>query len=205
MGFETFINLMVASTTRNATDAFGMAAVCSALLSVEKATVRCRALLCGARSSPIGLPLSFTLVSLDIKFEVESQILHPDKMASFAPALRTRASQTARIYSRQITTSSRLLRQGPGSGENFEQANDPAPRTETPNVSKTNELAVGSKGNRDAPLQESQEAGEKMRVMQAPNRANVWSRNQMPRELAMSGPRFEQTIIGMQVGKKRSG
>ncbi len=162
-------------------------------------------MLCGGRSSPIGLPTSFGHNSFDVKrisTGIHDQIIPFDTMASLAPVLRTRASQTARIYSRQICTSSQRLRQGPGSGENFEQANDPAPRTETPNVSKTNEVAVGSKGNRDAPLQEAQDAGEKMRVMQAPNRSNVWSRNQMPREQAMSGPRFEQTIIGMQVGKE---
>ncbi|KAJ9602201.1 hypothetical protein H2200_013321 [Cladophialophora chaetospira] len=119
-------------------------------------------------------------------------------MASLLPVLRTRASQTTRIYSRHLNTSTRLLRQGPGSGENFEQANDPFPRKETPNVSKTNELAVDANANRDAPLQETAEAAEEMRVMQAPNRASVWSRNQMPRELAMSGPRFEQTIIAAQ-------
>ncbi|KIW68554.1 hypothetical protein PV04_04493 [Phialophora macrospora] len=119
-------------------------------------------------------------------------------MASLIPALRTRVHHSARLCTRRISTSAYLLRQGPGAGENFEQANDPTPRTETPNVSKTNELAVGASGNRDAPLQESQEVGEKARVMQAPNRANVWSRNQMPRELAMTGPRFEQTIIEAQ-------
>lgn len=40
---------------------------------------------------------------------------------------------------------------------------------------------------------------EKMRVMQAPNRKDVWTRSQMPREMAMSGPRFEQTIMEVQV------
>jgi hypothetical protein len=124
-------------------------------------------------------------------------------MASLIPALRTRVNHSARLCTRRISTSTYLLRQGPGTGENFEQANDPTPRTETPNVSKTNELAVGASGSRDAPLQESQEVGEKARVMQAPNRANVWSRSQMPRELAMTGPRFEQTIIEAQVGNQK--
>jgi NADH dehydrogenase (ubiquinone) Fe-S protein 6 len=51
----------------------------------------------------------------------------------------------------------------------------------------------------DKALQESPEEGEKMRVMQAPNRAGVWSRSQQPREKAMIGPRFEQTIMEDQV------
>jgi NADH dehydrogenase (ubiquinone) Fe-S protein 6 len=54
-------------------------------------------------------------------------------------------------------------------------------------------------GNRDAPLQEMVPEAEKMRTLQAPNRAKPWSRSQMPRELAMTGPRFEQTIIEAQV------
>lgn len=51
----------------------------------------------------------------------------------------------------------------------------------------------------DNDLQENVQDAEKMRVLQAPNRASVWSRSQMPREVAMSGPRFEQTIIEVQV------
>lgn len=43
------------------------------------------------------------------------------------------------------------------------------------------------------------EDAERRRVMQAPNRKEVWSRSQQPRELAMSGPRFEQTIMEYQV------
>jgi len=52
----------------------------------------------------------------------------------------------------------------------------------------------------DKALQELPEEGEKRRVMQAPNRAEVWSRSQQPREKAMVGPRFEQTIMLDQVG-----
>lgn len=43
------------------------------------------------------------------------------------------------------------------------------------------------------------EEGEKKRVMQAPNRATVWSRSQQERSKAMVGPRFEQTIMEEQV------
>lgn len=34
---------------------------------------------------------------------------------------------------------------------------------------------------------------------QAPNKKGIWSRNQQPREVAMTGPRFEQTIMEDQV------
>ncbi|KAI4138157.1 MAG: hypothetical protein LQ340_008069 [Diploschistes diacapsis] len=54
------------------------------------------------------------------------------------------------------------------------------------------------KGIKTGTLQESQEEGKKKRVMQAPNRETTWSRSQMPRERAMSGPRFEQTIMELQ-------
>ena len=51
----------------------------------------------------------------------------------------------------------------------------------------------------DATLQENAADAEKLRVQQAPNRAAVWSRSQNPRAKAMSGPRFEQTIMELQV------
>lgn len=69
---------------------------------------------------------------------------------------------------------------------------------EVPNVSKTNELPIETP-HRDAPIVEKSEDAEKLRVMQAPNRAAVWSRSQNPRAKAMSGPRFEQTIMEFQV------
>lgn len=69
---------------------------------------------------------------------------------------------------------------------------------EVPNVSKTNELPIESH-HKDEAMQESVEEGEKLRVAQAPNRQNVWSRSQNPRAKAMSGPRFEQTIMEYQV------
>jgi NADH dehydrogenase (ubiquinone) Fe-S protein 6 len=66
--------------------------------------------------------------------------------------------------------------------------NDAHPPTPAQNVSESN-----------APLVESAVEAEEKRVMQAPNRKGVWSRSQAPREVAMSGPRFEQTVMEMQV------
>ncbi|KAK4945080.1 hypothetical protein LTR28_008110 [Elasticomyces elasticus] len=74
-------------------------------------------------------------------------------------------------------------------------ANDPNPKPANSPVSSTNELATSSEGSFDKVLQESVAEGEKMRVMQAPNRKSIWSRSQQPREKAMVGPRFEQTIM----------
>ena len=40
---------------------------------------------------------------------------------------------------------------------------------------------------------------ERTRTMQAPNRATAWSGMQNAREVAMAGPRFEQTVLEAQV------
>jgi NADH dehydrogenase (ubiquinone) Fe-S protein 6 len=80
------------------------------------------------------------------------------------------------------------------------EIHDPNKPKEVPNVSKTNELPIES-AHKDEALQEIIEDGENKRIMQAPNRATVWSRSQNPRANAMSGPRFEQTIMDYQVRK----
>jgi NADH dehydrogenase (ubiquinone) Fe-S protein 6 len=108
------------------------------------------------------------------------------------PAL---AARLARTTIRPATTASA------GTGENREQANDPTPPKEPPNVSKTNEVGVTPFGAQDGVLQESAAEGERKRQLQAPNRATLWSRSQQPRDRAMTGPRFEQTIIELQVGQ----
>lgn len=77
--------------------------------------------------------------------------------------------------------------------------NDPNPPKPVQNVSDTNAVPISAMGLRDAPLQEQPEESEKQRQMQAPNRSEPWSRSQQPRERAMSGPRFEQTIMEFQV------
>jgi len=102
------------------------------------------------------------------------------------PAL---AARLTRIASRPATTAS------PGTGENREQANDPTPPKEPPNISKTNEVGVTTFGAHDGVLQESAQEGERQRQLQAPNRSTIWSRSQQPRDKAMTGPRFEQTIM----------
>jgi len=84
------------------------------------------------------------------------------------------------------------------SANDNKEINDPTPSKEVPNVSKTNELPMETH-QRDEALQENVEDAEKRRVTQAPNRRGVWSRAQNPREKAMTGPRFEQTIMELQV------
>lgn len=84
------------------------------------------------------------------------------------------------------------------SANDQKELSTPTSQKEVPNVSKTNELPMET-SHRDAALQESVKKGEELRVAQAPNRADVWSRSQNPRAKAMSGPRFEQTLMEFQV------
>jgi NADH dehydrogenase (ubiquinone) Fe-S protein 6 len=84
------------------------------------------------------------------------------------------------------------------SANDKQEINNPNPPKEVPNISKTNELPIETP-HRDAPLQEYAKDAENLRVMQAPNRAGIWSRSQNPRAKAMTGPRFEQTIMELQV------
>ena len=77
--------------------------------------------------------------------------------------------------------------------------NDPQPPKDPPNVSSSNAVPVSTQGIRSGTLQETPAEGERRREMQAPNRKEVWSRSQQPRERAMTGPRFEQTIMEYQV------
>lgn len=50
-----------------------------------------------------------------------------------------------------------------------------------------------------APQTTGAPTGDTTSLQQAPNRAGVWTRNQQPREKAMTGPRFEQTDFSLQV------
>jgi len=82
---------------------------------------------------------------------------------------------------------------------NDQQAiNDPKKSKEVPNVSKLNELPIETPHS-DGRLIESAEKREELRVQQAPNRVGIWSHSQNPRAKAMTGPRFEQTIMELQV------
>jgi NADH dehydrogenase (ubiquinone) Fe-S protein 6 len=67
-----------------------------------------------------------------------------------------------------------------------------------PNVSKSNEAEFKGTAN-DMAISEKAEVAEQLRTWQEPNRKGVWSRSQQARPVAMSGPRFEQTIMEMQV------
>ncbi|KAK3679680.1 hypothetical protein LTR78_000056 [Recurvomyces mirabilis] len=113
--------------------------------------------------------------------------------------IRTTLRATARLLLTTRQTQTQLLRHASGShsADNPIPANDPNPKPAHSPVSPntTNAVATSSEGSFDKILQESPQQGEEYRVMQAPNREMVWSRNQKPRREAMVGPRFEQTIM----------
>ncbi|KAK8187240.1 NADH-ubiquinone oxidoreductase [Phyllosticta capitalensis] len=77
-------------------------------------------------------------------------------------------------------------------------ANDPNPKDAAQNVSSTNATPTSAMGATGEALIESVEQAEELRTQQAPNRKAIWSRSQQPRERAMAGPRFEQTIMADQ-------
>jgi NADH dehydrogenase (ubiquinone) Fe-S protein 6 len=110
--------------------------------------------------------------------------------------LSTARSRALCRFSRRAQFSAR--RSYAFSANDKQEINDTSPPKEVPNVSKTNELPIETP-HRDARISEAVEKGEELRVPQAPNRATVWSRSQNPRAKAMSGPRFEQTIMELQV------
>ncbi|OBT87782.1 hypothetical protein VE02_03062 [Pseudogymnoascus sp. 03VT05] len=80
----------------------------------------------------------------------------------------------------------------------FSISNRASSNASVPNVSKTNELPQGKQQEDDVLVHENVENAQKLRTMQGPNRATTWSRSQKTREAAMSGPRFEQTIVELQ-------
>ncbi|KAJ5177278.1 uncharacterized protein N7482_003155 [Penicillium canariense] len=86
----------------------------------------------------------------------------------------------------------------PRLSENRMQANDPNPPVVKPNVSETNAVTTDSHVVWDGLMEEDPVKAERIRSLQAPNRANTWAASQQPREQAMVGPRFEQTIMETQ-------
>lgn len=71
---------------------------------------------------------------------------------------------------------------------------DPVPATSNANARSPTNVQPETKGYLTETLEQAQEIVK----MQAPNRQTTWSRSQQPREKAMVGPRFEQTVMEAQ-------
>lgn len=115
------------------------------------------------------------------------------------PIARSRIAALSSTWSPRFLSRASYSTTVPRFGENTMQANDPNPPTPKPNASATNATPVDAMGSWDYSLKEDPEVGERNRQLQAPNRANTWAASQQPREKAMTGPRFEQTIMELQV------
>lgn len=87
----------------------------------------------------------------------------------------------------------------PRLSENRMAANDPNPPVVKPSASTSN-VPADTMSAWDGSLSEDPVVAERIRTMQAPNRSSTWAASQQPREEAMVGPRFEQTIMQTQVG-----
>ncbi|KAJ5649218.1 Zinc finger CHCC-type [Penicillium longicatenatum] len=119
-------------------------------------------------------------------------------MMSCSRRLTSLASSVPRFAARTYSSTVPRLH------ENRMQPNDPSPPAPKPNVSATN----APEGNpvpiadliemRAYDFRENPAVGEQIRSVQAPNRATTWAASQQPREKAMTGPRFEQTIMETQ-------
>ena len=132
---------------------------------------------------------STTHKPLDVNIYTAMPFLRSLPLASSLPLSRAFRPFSTRLYSTAAPTSDRV------------PTNEPSPPAPAPNVSSTNATPVSPMGLRDAPMVESVEEGEQQRQMQAPNRKDVWSRSQARKDEAMSGPRFEQTMMHMQVSR----
>ncbi|CAI7615244.1 Zinc finger CHCC-type [Penicillium manginii] len=85
----------------------------------------------------------------------------------------------------------------PRLSENRMAANDPNPPVVKPSASSSN-VPTDTMSAWDGSLSEDPAVAERIRTMQAPNRSSTWAASQQPREEAMVGPRFEQTIMQTQ-------
>ncbi|OAX83512.1 hypothetical protein ACJ72_02127 [Emergomyces africanus] len=104
-------------------------------------------------------------------------------------------SSPSRLLPRAYTTTAPRLSEP---SENAIPTNDPNPRKKVSPVSESNAVPTDAMGAQDQPLQESVEQARRELAKQAPNRTAIWAKSQQPREKAMTGPRFEQTIMEYQ-------
>ncbi|KAJ5948022.1 Zinc finger CHCC-type [Penicillium verhagenii] len=116
-------------------------------------------------------------------------------MMSCSRRLTSLASAAPRFAARSYSSTVPRLH------ENRMQPNDPSPPAPKPKVSPLNAPEapiVELHEMRAHDFRENPALGEQIRSVQAPNRATTWAASQQPREKAMVGPRFEQTIMETQ-------
>ena len=136
------------------------------------------------------------MLSAHLKLDSNSDFTLPPRQQHHSHITHTMLSRTLRAAPRRLPA---LRSAYSTTTDNPIPANDPKGRHPRSPVSATNATPTSSEGSQDKVLQESVEQGEQFRVAQSPNRQGIWSRSQQPRERAMVGPRFEQTIMADQV------
>ncbi|EDN02474.1 NADH-ubiquinone oxidoreductase [Histoplasma capsulatum] len=104
-------------------------------------------------------------------------------------------SSPSRLLTRAFTTTAPRPSEP---SENAMPTNDPNPHRKFSPISVTNATPTDAMGSQDLPLQESVEHAQRELAKQAPNRTTIWAKSQQPRDMAMTGPRFEQTIMEYQ-------
>ncbi|KAK2749552.1 hypothetical protein FQN55_003252 [Onygenales sp. PD_40] len=110
--------------------------------------------------------------------------------------LAARSSRAAlpAIRAPYTTTTPRFAEQS----ENAIPTNSPTPPKKVSPISETNAVPLDSMGTQDGALQETPDRARAELARQSPNRQAIWAKSQQPREKAMAGPRFEQTIMELQ-------
>jgi NADH dehydrogenase (ubiquinone) Fe-S protein 6 len=136
------------------------------------------------------------VIRQDLEVTFNTNLIQPTSSLTSIAMLSNARIRVAFLLTRRAQSSAR--RSYAYSANDKQEIIDPNHPKIVPDVSKTNELPIET-STQDVPLQESVEEGEKSRAMQAPNRPGIWSRSQNPRAKAMTGPRFEQTIMKVQV------
>ena len=107
----------------------------------------------------------------------------------------SRLQQAVRCFS---NSSRRLSASGSTTNDNPVPVNTTLRPSTATNATETNAIPTSPTHGQDRALVEDPVEGEQMRVQQAPNRLQTWSRSQRPRSDAMTGPRFEQMIVETQ-------
>lgn len=150
-----------------------------------------------ARLPPTSLALLYPSASHRLSLQGNGRKQNTTEVAIMLSSARSRiaafSALTARFAARASYSST-----VPRFSENPNPANVEA-QPPKPNVSASNATPIENPSATNVALQEDPEVGERYRQLQAPNRSKTWARSQQPRELAMTGPRFEQTIMGYQV------
>lgn len=142
------------------------------------------------------LPVVSVLVPV---YSAPSLGLNLPGMMSCSRRLASLASVRPRFAIRTYTSTVPRL------SENRIPANDatpPAPASKADVAGKDTEpsgVPIESLVKMENQYQEDPVVAEAIRSLQAPNRATTWAASQQPREQAMTGPRFEQTIMETQV------